>query len=158
MKCKKTQILVFLAVAALASALLYFEGAGAKKLTDRQMSRILGKAEECYCSQTNACGPDCQGDGRTCTNCDGSSCSIAKEAGTRPTCCQGKQSTNPKSCDDNGQLTCITTITCKTDNFDNKTCGDGICSGPIDEICPLCSNGTSNPDKLTSYVCQASST
>ena len=124
-------------------------------LTEKEMSRVLGKEEGCYCTDMEDYG-NCNGTMETCSGCSGAACTTMKIAGTRPQRCTGTGMT-PKSCEDAGKVTCKTTVVCRTQNFDDKTCDDakGEC-GPMDGyVCPMCSNGTSTPDELTTYVCQS---
>ncbi len=152
---RRIRALALVAIAALASVPLCFGGAAAEGLSDRQMSRIFGK-EGCYCLNTEDCGPTCVASGGSCSGCSGA-CSTYSVSGTRPKCCRG-QTQQPHTCDPGGQVTCTTTITCKTTPMDDKSCGeDDKCFGPTDSVCSFCSNGTTDPDKLTTYVCNSGS-
>ena len=125
-------------------------------LTDKQMSRVLGKVEACYCTGMEDYG-DCSGTpNQSCSGCRGAACTSMIIAGTKPQLCKGS-GTTPKSCDDAGKITCKTTVVCRTQNYDDKTCDDagGECGPLTGYVCPMCGNGTSSADRLTNYVCQS---
>jgi hypothetical protein len=158
MKTRKMQILALATMATVMAVplSLYVGDAGARQLSDRQMSRILGRADECYCNKTGLCKVTCAGDDQTCSGCDGISCTTMRTTGTTPTCCYGSSPSPPMSCDKLGQVTCTTTITCKTENIMHFKCVDGACQEAQGFVCPMCGNGGATHDKLDTYVCQAS--